>query len=83
MRLSCDIYVEALEKKLSDLNDVEVLIDLGIFKSKQTAYYYRKVGIGPSFFQLGNRMLYPKEAIIEWFKSGIHANSEKGAKDPA
>lgn len=67
---TCDLYIKNLEIRLKDLSNADDLVKLGIFRSRQAALEYRKRGIGPSFFRLGKRILYPKAAIIEWFKEG-------------
>jgi len=78
---TCDLYIKNLDVRLKELNGVTFLVQLGIFPSRQMAELYRRRGIGPSYFRLGTRILYPKAAIIQWFKDGTHEIDQKKTED--
>lgn len=78
---TCDLYIKNLDVRLKELNGVTFLVQLGIFPSRQLAEVYRRKGIGPSYFRLGTRIVYPKAAIIQWFKEGKNEIDQKKTED--
>ena len=46
------------------------LVELGLFKDTQAAYYARIRGYAPEFVRIGRKIRYSKEAIKRW--ANIH-----------
>jgi len=45
-----------------------------------TVEAWRKRGQGPAYVRLGNRVLYPREAVSEYLKSVTRERSAQGAR---
>ena len=53
----------------------EQLVQLGIFSSIDAAYQARAGGHSPTFIKLRHRVLYPKQALIEFLEQRMHQNN--------
>lgn len=47
----------------------------------KTVEAWRKRGIGPAYILLGNRYLYPREAVAQYLESATRARSHQSAKE--
>ncbi len=63
-------YLKHLEQTLPRMVTTSDMIRLGLFKSRGVAQYARMHDLGPTYFKLAHRILYPKECVIEWIKAG-------------
>jgi hypothetical protein len=73
---ACDEFIQKVQKNLPEECSVQDLIRVGIFRSPQAAAHYRTCGGGPSYFKLGSRIMYPREAIVEWLRIQKHENDQ-------
>jgi hypothetical protein len=73
---SCEKFIQDLEKRLPNLCRPEHLVEIGIFKYRQSADLARRAGRGPDFFKIGRKIFYPREGIVKWLKDSTHAISE-------
>jgi hypothetical protein len=64
----CDDFIAKIEKNLPDPIMTFELVEIGIFRSIQSAYYARKNNKGPVYFEVGKKVFYPKAGVIEWLK---------------
>lgn len=69
---ACDEYILKLNRLLPENCRVQDLVQRGLFSSAQTARLGRLTGDTPSYFKLGGRVVYPKEAVIEWLENRKH-----------
>ncbi len=66
---SCDAYIEKLSSTLPDVCTTEDLIDIGIFRSEQTASIARRKGYSPPYFKMKHgAIVYPKESVIQYLR---------------
>lgn len=70
-------FIKNIEKEIPIYCSVLDLINLGIFKSAQSAQYARRRQKGPDYVVLsGRNVMYTKEAVLKYLKSGeYHENS--------
>lgn len=69
----CEIYIYKLAEKLPEMCSVQDLINVGIYRTEQAAYYARRKKQGPDYFQMSSRqVLYPKEGVIQYLKQHQH-----------
>lgn len=63
--------------ELPDLASTKDLINMGLFSSISHATHCRKRGDCPKYISLSKkRILYPKEAIIEWLEKRMVCSME-------
>ena len=58
--------------------DHDIEKDFGI--PKHTLKKWRIAGKGPMHFRLGNKILYPRAAFVEWFNA--HIKNKPGVVEP-
>ena len=66
------------EKQTATDHDIEKDFQIPISTLKK----WRLAGIGPNFFRLGDKILYPRAAFVEWFlkhtKNSKQLENKKG-----
>lgn len=62
-------FLDKMHAHLPDLVDTKDLIKIGLYKSHSAAQYARDNQLGPPFFQIGKRVVYMRDGIIEWLKA--------------
>lgn len=78
----CDDFLIWLESQLPDVCSVSDLVKAKIFLSPQCASHARKAGKTPSYFKLGQRIMYPRKAVIQWLQEQKYeTNLPKEHKD--
>ncbi|AUD86779.1 helix-turn-helix transcriptional regulator [Bifidobacterium breve] len=60
----------ALERSLKPMNTTKDIAATGI--SEGTLGYWRSMGIGPKFVKVGRTVLYPKETILDYFRTHVY-----------
>ena len=60
----------ALERSLKPMNTTKDIAATGI--SEGTLGYWRSMGVGPKFVKVGRTVLYPKETILEYFRTHVY-----------
>ena len=63
--------MRTISEKLNHMSEFlssQDLVDLGIYKSIDSAYLARMRSNSPSFIKLKHRVLYPKQAVIEFLE---------------
>jgi len=73
---ACDEFISMIERMLPEHCSVKDLVKEGIFLSPQCEFHARKVGHTPSYFKLGRRIMYPRNAVIEWLKEQKYENNK-------
>lgn len=58
-------------KYLPEFLTTEHLVQLGIYKSVDSAYLARVNGHSPEFIKLKHKILYPKTTVIEFLESRL------------
>lgn len=69
---ACDEYIQNLRQELPKQCSVKDLLKIGLFSSDQSARLARRSGDTPSYFKLRSRIMYPREAVIEWLEKRKH-----------
>lgn len=73
----CEKFIQDLENKLPELCRPQHLVDLGIFKYRQSTDLFRKEKKGPDFFKLGRKVFYPRSGILKWLRENSYANGDE------
>lgn len=60
----------ALERSLKPMNTTKDIAAMGI--SEGTLGYWRSMGVGPKFVKVGRTVLYPKETILDYFRTHVY-----------
>ena len=61
------------DQSLPMMCDVEDLIRVGVYKSRQAAYNARKRGKAPPYLQIpGRGLVYPKETVLSWLRENSY-----------
>ena len=60
----------APERSLKPMNTTKDIAATGI--SEGTLGYWRSMGIGPKFVKVGRTVLYPKETILDYFRTHVY-----------
>lgn len=60
----------ALERSLKPMNTTKDIAATGI--SEGTLGYWRSMGVGPKFVKVGRTVLYPKETILDYFRTHVY-----------
>lgn len=69
--------ISNIEAQLPEMCSTSDLMRIGLVNSHQAARALRKKNKGPSYFQLGKRILYPKKAVIEYFEKSANPCAEQ------
>ena len=65
-----DAWLRKIADQYPSVLETKDLIEIGLYKTNQSASQARKRGIAPPFFDIeGRGYIYPKEALIEWLKN--------------
>ena len=73
---ACDEFIEKVANMLPEQCKVTDLVKAGIYTSPQTATQARTRGDCPDYFQLGRRIIYPRNAVIQWLKEKKHESRQ-------
>lgn len=65
-------YIRKLELELPEICSTSDLMKVGIFNSPQSARLARKKNRGPAYIQVGRKIIYPKQVVIEFLKQASH-----------
>lgn len=60
----------ALERSLKPMNTTKDIDATGI--SEGTLGYWRSMGVGPKFVKVGRTVFYPKETILDYFRTHVY-----------
>lgn len=70
---SCDEYITRLANTLPEICSTKHLIEIGIYRSEQSACYARKHGLSPDYFKIPLRgVCYPKKGVIDFLEKCKH-----------
>jgi len=58
-------------KSLPEFLSPNDLVNLGLYSTSKAVYFSRTRGSGPDFVQMGRRVVYPKESVIEFITSNM------------
>jgi hypothetical protein len=66
---ACDKYIKWIDKHYPDMCYPQDLVEMGIYRSQQAAFYSRSKGEGPEYFALPNRRIgYPKSGLMKYLR---------------
>lgn len=66
---------DSLQDTLKPMNTTKDVAATGI--SEGTLGYWRSMGIGPKFVKVGRSVLYPKETILEYFRTHVYQSTSE------
>ena len=69
--------ISRLLERYPDVLSSKDLIELGLFSSICMAYRARKVGESPPYIKVGQKIMYPKEGVMEFMSEHIYSGKEK------
>ncbi|MCH9275657.1 hypothetical protein JS533_005135 [Bifidobacterium amazonense] len=64
---------DSLEASLKPMNTPKDVSATGI--SEGTLGYWRSMGIGPKFVKVGRTVLYPKETVLDYFRTHVYQST--------
>lgn len=64
---------DALEDALKPMNTPKDISATGI--SEGTLGYWRSMGVGPKFVKVGRSVLYPKETVLDYFRTHVYQST--------
>lgn len=62
-------YLNYLSRAMPEKCTPRDLVKFGIYNNPQCACIARKRGDTPDYFQIGKRVVYMRDAVIEWLKN--------------
>jgi hypothetical protein len=65
-------FIRKLEIELPEVCSTTDLMKFGIYNSPQSARLARKKKRGPAYIQMGRKVIYPKQGVIEFLKQSAH-----------
>lgn len=65
---ACDYFISKARASLPDICTVRDMKKLGLLRGEQVAREWRRKKIGPEYFLINGRYLYPKEAILRFLR---------------
>ena len=78
-----DAWLRKIADQYPSVLETKDLIEIGLYKTNQSASQARKRGIAPPFFDNeGRGYIYPKEALIEWLKNRKQSHERQKKKGP-
>jgi|BogFormECP03_OM2_1039629.scaffolds.fasta_scaffold00001_59 hypothetical protein len=66
---SNDEFIQKLDQIWPEILETDDLVKVGLYPSMQAAYYSRKLGRAPEYFEVGKRIFYAKTAVLNWLRS--------------
>lgn len=72
---ACDIYIKKIALRLPEICSVRDLVKVGLYASPQAARVARLAQTFPAHFQMGKKIIIPKESVIEWLNKSKHGST--------
>lgn len=74
--LECSDSFAELEARLKPMNTSSDVAELcGV--SESTLAHWRTMGVGPRFVKIGRRVHYPKEELLNCFRSHLYSRADQ------
>lgn len=69
---SCETFIQKLKNTLPELCSAQDLVKAGLYRSPQAVAMARYAGIGPEYFKVGGKILFPRDGVIKYLDVNKH-----------